>query len=366
MNGDCNIGEYRMRTAREDELESVFRFRYEHFFHCFDDGYPGLDRAKGILFEPHDPKSIHFCAFDAGGDLCAVSTATPASAAEAPASWQEWFNLEDLERLCPDGIIISTRMVVHTERRNNGLFDLFYRFIMERYFEAGYSLAAHYCSPGLICRYERLGHRLYGPAFTMPPGLLRVPMFIDLNDSGHLQALNSPIAGLCAVRTDGQHASSRKALLPSGSMLPNFRLFSPEERLLYVLSRIATDRPVPQIDLKPVLEYASALNLRAGLSHKSPPVGGFLCLVLKGAIQEYGSEITAGPGDFVGTDMLFAPNAQSPPFTVLVDTEVLVFDRHITRIVSSSGLNPIELSPWVALSEACNRSLFATGLSPGH
>jgi hypothetical protein len=356
MHDEYRIEKYLLRNTRGSrERDDVFRFRYEHFFHCFADGYPGIDRSKGILCEPHDARSTHYCAFDAAGNLCAVSTSTPADAPDIPETWGEWFQLEKLAPAGLDRVVVSTRMVIHPEHRSNGLFDLFYRFIMERYIEAGFAFAVHYCSPGLICRYERLGHRLYGEAFTMPAGLLRIPMIIALNDSDYLLRLGSPMAGPC-----GEHSphsgTSLQHVLPLDSMSPNFHLLSPDERLSYVKTRIGASRLPLHENVPLVLEHASPLRLRAGLSHTAPPSGGFLCLILSGAIQEFGSEIKAGPGSLVGTYLLSDPTRQPPSFKVLSETEVLVFDRHLTTITPETAVDPEKDSPWHTLSQTCNRS----------
>ncbi|MFZ2448879.1 MAG: hypothetical protein WAW37_21160 [Syntrophobacteraceae bacterium] len=318
---------YELRTARgSDEAEAVFRFRYEHFFHSFADGYPGLDRARKRLFGPHDTGSTHYCAFDAHGKLCAVSTSTPACAPDVPAAWREWFQFGRLAPPGLEGIVVSTRMVIHPDHRHNGLFDLFYRFIIERYLDAGFSRALHYCSPGFVCRYEHLGHRLYGEPFMMPPGLLRVCMLMALDDPDHLLRVGSPVAGLCAARPPRSGASAR-ALLPELAVPPNFRLFSPEERVAYILARAGADRLAWLEEILPEIEHASPLRLRAGLSHSAPPHGGFLCLVLNGEILESGARRTAGPGSFVGLGQLIDPGSPPSPFTVLTDAEVLVFDQ---------------------------------------
>ncbi len=320
---------YTLRTARgTDELEAVCRFRYEHFFKSFSDGYPGLDRAGARLFERHDRNSMHYCAFDSDGKLCAVSTATPAATTDTPAAWREWFQLGRLAPLDPDKVVVSTRMVIHPDHRRTSLFGRFHRFIMERYLEAGFSCALHYCSPGLICRYEGLGHQLYGEAFVVPTphgsGLLRVPMLIALNDYCRLRRMNPVLAELCSIYAPRTPSVSISAVLPELDRLPNFRLMDGEKRLAYVRSRLG-QRPFPDLpSILPPLEYASPLRLGAGLSHAGPAGDGFLCFVLSGAIREQGSDRTDGPGSFVGTT---APEDPSAPFIVLAETEVLVFDR---------------------------------------
>lgn len=355
MQGSRRMGEYLLRQVRgEGELEAVYRFRYQHFFRCFAAGYPGLDSVGKRVFEPHDSGSIHYCAFDCEGNLCAVSTATSGAAPGIPKEWEEWFKLSRLAAQGLDRIVVSTRMVIHPDHRHlsKGLFSLFYNFIIERYIEAGFDAALHYCSPGLISRYEHLGHRLYGGPFVIPPGILRVPMLIDLNDPEYLRGVGSPVAGLFAGRIPKTGVLSQTDL-HGIDLLFNFRLLSAEERLSYLHEHIGAEKLPPAADLLPVLERASLLRLKAGMGHAAPPSGGLLCLVVKGSIREQGCETPAGPGDFIGTELLIADSAKPvPSFTVLTDAEVLFFDQALVREAVKAAPAQEDRFPWRLLQAA--------------
>jgi hypothetical protein len=403
MHMACGAGNrYLLRTAEGSrELEAVFQFRYEHFFHNFAEGYPGLDRPRERVFEPHDVGGTHYCAFDADGKLCAVSSSTSAVAPDIPPAWQEWFQFGRLASLGLERVVVSTRMVIHPDHRGGRLFGLFYRFIMERYLEVGFEYAVHYCTPDLVCRYEHHGHRVYAKPFTKPPGLLRVPMLIALIDPEHLRRVNSPIVELCAAHTpkvvelgvSSQFSGGNKArpcdfgprtgvgagftpaqttklnttglprtlragvsletVLPELSILPNFRLLSPEERLSYVCVRVGTDRLPESRAILPVLEYASPLRLKAGLSHAAPPGGGFVCLVLSGSLWEQGADAAAGAGSFVGASLLTDPATSPPRFTVQAEAEILVLDQNLTHAASRVSPDSGGLSLWRSLRLAC-------------
>jgi hypothetical protein len=343
---------YLFRTAQgSGEMEDVFRFRYEHFFRHFPDGYPGLDRPRHRILGLHDWGSIHYCAFDTEGRLCAVCTSTPAVAPDIPPAWQEWFQLGRFAPLGLERVFVSTRMVIHPDHRGHGLFELFYRYMMVHSLDAGFEFAVHYCAPGLICRYEHHGHRVCTDPFTIPPALLRVPLLLVLNDTEHLRRVGSPTAELCAAYPP-RSGAALQAALPELTTLWNFRLLSPKERLSYVHGRIGTGRLPESAVVLPVLEYASPLHLRAGLSHASPPGGGFLCLVLSGSLWEQGADSAAGPGSFVGAGLLGDPATRPPPFTVAAETEILVFDQNLTHVAARSGPAPDDPSPWRILHQA--------------
>ncbi len=358
LTGGASGDGYLMRAAHgSSELQAVYRFRYEHFFHIMGNGYPGLDHPRCRVFEPHDAGSVHYCAFDMEGALCAVSTAVPADAPDIPSVWQDWFQLARLPKFGFGGIVVSTRMVIHPAYRHKGLFELFYNYIIERYFEEGYDCAVHFCSPGLICRYERLGHRVYADPFMIPTGLLRAPMLIALYDFNHLLRVGSPITRLSAARATLTGAHEQFFQSDPASAL-NFRLLTPQQRLSYVAERIGTERLPNSADVLPVLEHGSHLRLKAGLSHTAPPGGGFLSLVLSGTIKEEGHNVAAGPGDFVGVEILLDPNKSSPPFSVTRDAEVLVFNQNLTREATKSFRDSADRSPWSCLRLASRELSF--------
>lgn len=335
---------YLLRTAKEEELEAVFRFRYEHFFRCFSDGYPGLDRKHERLFEPHDPGSTHYCAFDAEGRLCAVSTATAASTPGIPAAWNDYFKLDRFAPFGLDKVVVSTRLVIHPDHRTGSLFTLFYRFILEGYLRDGFDCAVHFCSAGFISRYEHLGHLFYAEPFTLlPTGLLRVPMLIDLNDSAYLRRVGSPIAEPASAR--GKTVSLKPAFSELG-VRSAFSLLSPGDRLAYIRTRLGA-LPEPA-KIEPLLELASPLYIKAGLSHAAPASENFLCVLLSGAIQaeEGKTERTVLPGDFIGAVSLCDPASLPPAFTARENSEILVFDQRLTKPAFKAAPYPEGSSPW--------------------
>ncbi|MDY0042970.1 MAG: hypothetical protein RBS57_21875, partial [Desulforhabdus sp.] len=81
------------------------------------------------------------------------------------------------------------------------------------------------------------------------------------------------------------------------------------------------------VDFMAALKQASILRLKKGLCHTAHRGGGFVCLVLSGAIREHGVGAIAGPGSFVGAGTLIDRFSIPSSFVVLEDAEVLVFDQ---------------------------------------
>jgi hypothetical protein len=203
--GECDSSPPLHAASGSDGPSAVFSFRYEHFFHSFPPGYPGVDHARRMVFEPHDQDATHLCALKGGasapapgetgytpavsaaalsapGALLAVSTSVPATLRSIPESWPEWFGFALLGPKRLAKTVINTRMVLHPGVRGTDFFARFRLAALAHCREAGYLLALHYCGPAMAARYEALGHRLHHKAFEILPGLVRVPMIYDLRE----------------------------------------------------------------------------------------------------------------------------------------------------------------------------------------
>lgn len=332
------------RAESPVELEAVFRFRYDHCFRDFPPGYPGLDHARQRLFEPHDLDSEHMCARDAEGRLVAVSTATPADAPGAPAAWAAWFALDRLRPLGLARFVVSTRMVLHREERGGELFTFFYKALKRRYVAAGLLASLHYCRPGLVSRYQHLGHHACAPAFNLPGGQLRQPMLVALNDALSPDAMS----GLCSV-------------LPELAGRVEFHRLPAADRRAYVEERLlaAGVRALPEAAL-PALRRACPLPVAEGQTLYAGPAEAQLCCILAGRFREERSGVLLrpGPGAFLGLDggrCACAARAETA-------AEILVFDSAVVRRVLDAPAGPP--ADAAALWRALGASVGAHGHSP--
>lgn len=331
---------YTLRKAEgAAELEAVFRFRYEHYFRVFPEGYPGVDHVRQRMFEPHDLESEHVCAFDAQGRLVAVSTATPADASGAPAAWAGWLALERLRPLGLGRCIVSTRMVLHSQERGGELFAFFYKALKRRYVAAGLLASLHYCRPGLISRYQHLGHHSYATPFNLPGGQLRQPMLVALNDVAGQEGAPANAHGL--------HSA-----LPELDREPRFHRLPAGERRAWVEERLraaGVGAAVLPAGGLPMLRRAAPLRVAAGQTLHAGPREGQLCLVLSGRLREEraGQVLDLGPGEFLGAAGGCVARAETA-------AELLAFDSALVGRAQAAlpGLPAGAAALWQALGEA--------------
>ncbi|WP_243439830.1 hypothetical protein [Fundidesulfovibrio soli] len=122
------------------------------------------------------------CAFGTDGALLAVSTSVQASLPRIPDEWPEWFGFSSLNDEDLSRSVVNTRMVLHPDVRGTAFFGSFRFNVLLRCREIGFRHALHYCDPALAPRYESLGHRQWHKPFEIVPGLVRIPMMINLRD----------------------------------------------------------------------------------------------------------------------------------------------------------------------------------------
>lgn len=325
------------RAETSAELEAVFRFRYEHYFRVFPEGFPGVDHARGRMFEAHDLDSEHVCATDAAGALLAVSTATPADAPSAPAAWTGWLALDRLRPLGLERLMVSTRMVLHSAERGGELFAFFYRALKRRYAAAGLLASLHYCRPGLVSRYQRLGHHGYAAPFNLPGGQLRQPMLVALNDAAGPEAAPG-------------EASPLTTALPELAGPGQFHRLSVGERAAWVAERLrAAGAGALHPEGLPALRRASLLRVAPGQTLRAEPGEAQLCFILAGRFREElaGGEPCPGPGEFLGGGGGCAARAETA-------AELLAFDSTLVRrvLAAPDGPAPDAAALWRALGAA--------------
>lgn len=311
------------------ELQAVFRFRYEHFFNRFAAGYPGVDHSNRLVCEPHDHAATHLCALDESGRLAAVSTAVPAGLGCIPETWPRWFDFDGLGARLLKRTVVSTRMVLHPRLRHTAFFPWFHQSILRHYREAGFALAVHYCRPDMLPRYESLGHRGYHTCFSLPTGQLRAPMLIAFEENAGPGL--EPGLGLG---------------LPEGSLRPALSRMPPGRGRAQVAARLAASgaraaaQGLPE-NLDQALCFASLLRLAKGQCLSTAPDEAYFGLILSGEFLEDdgGPARRLGPGEFMGSRALHGVATGLPPgFTAssaATDGEMLVFAPSLVRLATA-------------------------------
>ena len=174
--------------------EAVYRFRYTQYFSTHH-SLPGTDQARGRVWLPHDDQSRHFLVRTQAGSIVAVATATPATEPSLFPEWQTLLELERLHAILPETMIVSRAIVAKTERHST-LFGKICLRLAARFLNEGRHYAVHYCAPGRIFLYERLGYRLYGRGKNLRSGLFRLPMLLVADDMPYFQKVRSPFRTL--------------------------------------------------------------------------------------------------------------------------------------------------------------------------
>ncbi|MBO4301257.1 MAG: hypothetical protein J5861_06605 [Desulfovibrio sp.] len=174
--------------------EEVYHFRYVQYFSSRE-YLPGIDHERQRVWLPHDDSSRHFLARTDDGDVVAVATATPAGDPGLFPEWQEIFDLPRLWELVSKITVIS-RAIVAEQARSSAIFGKMCLRLASLFLEEGYHYALHYCAPGMVSMYERLGYRQYGRGRNLQSGVYRIPMFLVADDTDYMRRLRSPFRTL--------------------------------------------------------------------------------------------------------------------------------------------------------------------------
>ncbi len=270
------------------EREDVYRFRYEQYFAGMGD-LPGTDHGARRVWLPHDDCSWHFAARSSHEKIIAVGTATPAAEPSLYQEWREMFELSRLGKLVPQLILIS-RVVVAKEARNSALFGSLCLYLARTFMAKGYHYAAHYCAPGMVPMYERLGYRLYGRGKALHGGEYRLPMLYLADDRPYLCRVRSPFRSLAEEKEGAFWCAKAMQVCPELSNSPLCAM--PREAREQCLTSLYPPLSA-QPELLRRLARGSILALKAGdvLAPEGKAEGAFY--VLSG-ILECGGRIFPG------------------------------------------------------------------------
>ena len=271
-------------------LEEVYRFRYEQYF-ADREGLPGTDHEARRVWLPHDDRSWHFAARSPEGQIVAVGTATPANDSLLYTEWQDMFEVPRLAPLLPQLVLIS-RGIVAKEARNSALFGSLCLHLAHTFTEEGFHYAAHYCVPGMVPLYERLGYRLYGHGKSLESGAFRLPMILLIDDVPYLKGIRSPLGALGRdIEANREWIDLALRLCPELAKKPLCAMSDVERRAgLVELCPSLADQP----ELVRVLRRGAVIPLRGGDVPAAAGVDEGLFFVLSGELECGGERYKAG------------------------------------------------------------------------
>lgn len=264
------------RDMAARDKEALASFRYEHYFKSLPTSV-GADHERRRVWSPHDEDSAQLTARNSRGDLLAVGTGTSAAGRNLPEYWSGLYRFDRLAALGLDKALVFSRLVEHPACRGGGLFLEFFKHCAASFTASGYEHTIHYCAPGLVSLYERLGYRLYARGRMLEGGLFRVPMILSATDQAYLRKAHPAFLQAAGAHLPPGNPGPLLAALPELAEYP-LCVREPLDRLERVRSLLADTAGDPQKlvpdEAASALRKACLLHLHAGdqvpPSHEGP------------------------------------------------------------------------------------------------
>lgn len=182
----------------EDELQKVFRLRYEIYNQEMNLESPAVDHEKKVLTDADDDTARILYA-TADGELVGTLRVHWGGDAPFPLEFNKTYDLPRFESVVsPDQMVIFTRFMVRKQFRGTLLPFQLLGAIAQFSLEKGVRLSFCDCQPHLLNLYTRLGYRTYTKTFNdIMLGLL-VPLVLVVEDLEHFRQINSPLLGFAS------------------------------------------------------------------------------------------------------------------------------------------------------------------------
>jgi ubiquinone/menaquinone biosynthesis C-methylase UbiE len=336
----------------EQELEKLWRFRYETYMRDRRKGSYTLDHDRRWIKDALDDSAHHLIAVDREGGVVGCLRTSFGHETTFPDYLNEWMRYPRLgETLAPSAFTYSSQLMVEPSLRGRTIASL----LALAQFRDGIRTEAVVdtccCELNLVHVYYGLGYRPYAPAFRIAGTGMRVPLVLCARDRAYLEHVESPLRQFVGESVDDLGETARTIarafpdfvdpeFLPPGKKTtwailaagPGAEPEDPTATLFEGLDQTAlTDvigshghlrfQPGDQIYAKGEVERSAGLLLKGRIGvHMVPGEDAHYIAVL-------------GPGDVYGEMLGLGISGRSAHLTVLEEAEVMLLPPDLVEKV---------------------------------
>jgi predicted GNAT family N-acyltransferase len=206
-----------IQAQTAEELRTAARLRYHVFVEEMGQSYPEATLETGIA-DFRDTQSAVFLAYD-GEEAVGTMTIDWWGQVESSAEEIEHLDLWSFARaFSPRSLAVIRKAAVSRAWRSSAVFMRLIAAIVDfAYSRPEIRFVFLQCASKLLPLYERLGFRLYAPAFYYEhTGRFHLPMCYVVGDHDHLSRICSPLLRLVKDHPRGDCAAARAFLLSYG------------------------------------------------------------------------------------------------------------------------------------------------------
>jgi len=182
-----------IRVAKsKDELEGIYRFRYEVYVEEMARALIEADPDTLRIVDPLDATGIQIYA-ENKGEVIGVCRLNLLRDTELPRHLAEGLQLGRFEPWLPHHCSYSSRLMVRRTERGAAIAALLIRSMYTITRERSMQFHFLYCREQLLRFYERTGCRRYAPAFVDHNGTTGIPVVGVLEDVDYLMEIGSAL-----------------------------------------------------------------------------------------------------------------------------------------------------------------------------
>ncbi|HRP69484.1 MAG TPA: GNAT family N-acetyltransferase [Turneriella sp.] len=318
-----------------DDLDAVFRFRYEVYTEEMGFHFPWSDDAARRLKDRVDAQSLNFFIRNSEGEIVGVIRLHTFSDQNVTKTLAEKYETHHFsETYEGSSRMLIARFLIRKDYRARS--KAAWKLILEAYRQCELNNAPLVfidCSPHLVKFYEALGFRRYAANFTDEVLGYKIPMVILLNDTPYLEKVSSPLFLLARHRADARSMEAwYNAQFPKFGNSVFLQQFDSQELLANVASHAGT-LPENFHKVSQKLKSSCLIHVKKGDTVlKQGEMSNEMYLVLKGTLdvlfsndgKNKQSVTILGPGEVFGELGFLMRSPRTSTVVALEDAELLM------------------------------------------
>lgn len=181
-------------TSRE-ELEAIWRFRYEVYIEELKRDYPDVDH-ENRWYRDADDESEHAINLYVGSldNIIGIQRVLVWPAGKIPANYYELFSMEMFPGIEHAVIAEAGRLMIRPSARGHNVFPVLVNGMQEIWRQHGVELCFLYCAPGLVKHYRKtLKARPYDGRLIPAGSIMGIPMVILTAEEQIVEPCDKPL-----------------------------------------------------------------------------------------------------------------------------------------------------------------------------
>ena len=198
-----DVGKVQVATTRE-ELEAIWRFRYEVYIEELKRDYPNADHERRWLQDEDDelPSAVNLY-LGPLDQILGVQRILIWPPGEIPDEYYQLFSMDVFPGIEEVVIAEAGRLMIRPSARGTQVFPLLVDAMREQWIERDAKLCFFYCVPGLVKHYKRAMNARPYNGRLIPAGFgVGIPMVVVVSDPPYVASCDEPAVEVATAESD--------------------------------------------------------------------------------------------------------------------------------------------------------------------